>query len=104
MGDWFGSGGQVGSAHGIVRNCAGEETIHVMFVYPADSLTPVSDFAAQSPASQFGKTGQGAPVAAPYKTGPQNHLTHAGKGYPQLHRYTTQCKHLYLYLDHERYG
>ena len=28
----------------------------------------------------------------------------AEKGYPQLHRYTTQCKHLYLYLDHEQYG
>ena len=28
----------------------------------------------------------------------------ADKGYPQLHRYTTQCKHLYLYLDHEDYG
>jgi hypothetical protein len=26
------------------------------------------------------------------------------KGYPQLHRYPTQCKHLYLYLDHEQYG
>jgi len=28
----------------------------------------------------------------------------ADKGYPQLGRYTTQCKHLYLYLDHEQYG
>jgi len=28
----------------------------------------------------------------------------AEKGYPQLRRYTTQCKHLYLYLDHEQYG
>jgi hypothetical protein len=28
----------------------------------------------------------------------------ADKGYPQLRRYTTQCKHLYLYLDHEEYG
>jgi hypothetical protein len=28
----------------------------------------------------------------------------AEKGYPQLHRYTTQCKHLYLYVDHEQYG
>ena len=28
----------------------------------------------------------------------------AEKGYPQLHRYTTQCKHLYLYMDHEQYG
>ena len=28
----------------------------------------------------------------------------ADKGYPQLHRYTTQCKHLYLYMDHEQYG
>jgi hypothetical protein len=28
----------------------------------------------------------------------------AEKGYPQLHRDTTQCKHLYLYLDHEQYG
>jgi hypothetical protein len=28
----------------------------------------------------------------------------ADKGYPQLHRYSTQCKHLYLYLDHEQYG
>jgi len=28
----------------------------------------------------------------------------AQKGYPQLRRYTTQCKHLYLYLDHEQYG
>lgn len=28
----------------------------------------------------------------------------ANKGYPQLRRYTTQCKHLYLYLDHEQYG
>ena len=28
----------------------------------------------------------------------------AEKGYPQLRRYTTQCKHLYLYLDHEEYG
>jgi hypothetical protein len=28
----------------------------------------------------------------------------ARKGYPQLNRYTTQCKHLYLYLDHEQYG
>ena len=28
----------------------------------------------------------------------------AEKGYPQLHRHTTQCKHLYLYLDHEQYG
>jgi hypothetical protein len=28
----------------------------------------------------------------------------AEKGYPQLHRYTTQCKHLYLYFDHKDYG
>jgi len=28
----------------------------------------------------------------------------AEKGYPQLRRYTTQCKHLYLYLDHEEFG
>jgi len=28
----------------------------------------------------------------------------AEKGYPQLRRYPTQCKHLYLYLDHEQYG
>jgi hypothetical protein len=28
----------------------------------------------------------------------------AEKGYPQLHRYTTQCKHLYLYFDHTDYG
>ncbi len=28
----------------------------------------------------------------------------AEKGYPQLRRYATQCKHLYLYLDHEQYG
>jgi hypothetical protein len=28
----------------------------------------------------------------------------AEKGYPQLRRYKTQCKHLYLYLDHEQYG
>jgi len=28
----------------------------------------------------------------------------AKKGYPQLHRYTTQCKHLHRYLDHEQYG
>lgn len=28
----------------------------------------------------------------------------AEKGYPQLHRYPTQCKHLYLYLDHKQYG
>jgi len=28
----------------------------------------------------------------------------AQKGYPQLHRYTTQCKHLYLYIDHKHYG
>ncbi len=28
----------------------------------------------------------------------------AEKGYPQLGRYTTQCKHLYLYLDHAQYG
>ena len=28
----------------------------------------------------------------------------AEKGYPQLHRYTTQCKHLYLYFDHEEFG
>ena len=28
----------------------------------------------------------------------------AEKGFPQLRRYTTQCKHLYLYLDHEQYG
>jgi hypothetical protein len=28
----------------------------------------------------------------------------AEKGYPQLHRYWTQCKHLYLYIDHEQYG
>jgi hypothetical protein len=28
----------------------------------------------------------------------------AEKGYPQLHRYRTQCKHLYLYFDHKDYG
>ena len=28
----------------------------------------------------------------------------AEKGYPQLHRYQTQCKHLYLYFDHKDYG
>ncbi len=28
----------------------------------------------------------------------------AEKGYRQLHRYTTQCKHLYLYFDHKDYG
>lgn len=28
----------------------------------------------------------------------------ARAGYPQLHRYRPQCKHLYLYLDHELYG
>jgi len=28
----------------------------------------------------------------------------AEKGYPQLHRYRTQCRHLYLYLDHPQYG
>jgi len=28
----------------------------------------------------------------------------AEKGYPQLRGYATQCKHLYLYLDHEQYG
>jgi hypothetical protein len=28
----------------------------------------------------------------------------AEKGYPQLRRYRTQCKHLYLYLDHQQYG
>jgi hypothetical protein len=28
----------------------------------------------------------------------------AEKGYPQLRRYRTQCKHLYLYLDHEQFG
>lgn len=28
----------------------------------------------------------------------------AEKGFPQLRRYTTQCKHLYLYFDHEDYG
>lgn len=28
----------------------------------------------------------------------------AEKGYPQLHRERTQCKHLYLYIDHEEYG
>jgi hypothetical protein len=28
----------------------------------------------------------------------------AEKGYPQLRRYTTQCKHLYLYFDHKEYG
>jgi len=28
----------------------------------------------------------------------------ARAGYPQLHRYRPQCKHLYLYLDHEQYG
>lgn len=28
----------------------------------------------------------------------------AQKGYPQLHRYKTQCKHLYLYFDHKDYG
>ncbi len=26
------------------------------------------------------------------------------KGYPQLRRYRTQCKHLYLYFDHAQYG
>ena len=28
----------------------------------------------------------------------------AEKGYPQLRRYKTQCKHLYLYFDHKDYG
>jgi len=28
----------------------------------------------------------------------------AEKGFPQLRRYTTQCKHVYLYFDHEQYG
>lgn len=28
----------------------------------------------------------------------------AEKGYPQLRRYRTQCKHLYLYFDHKDYG
>jgi hypothetical protein len=28
----------------------------------------------------------------------------AQAGYPQLRRYPTQCKHLYLYFDHEQYG
>ncbi len=28
----------------------------------------------------------------------------AEKGYPQLRRYPTRCKHLYLYLSHEQYG
>lgn len=28
----------------------------------------------------------------------------AEKGYPQVRRYTTQCKHLYLYLDHHQFG
>jgi hypothetical protein len=28
----------------------------------------------------------------------------AQAGYPQLRRYPTQCKHLYLYFDHEEYG
>jgi hypothetical protein len=28
----------------------------------------------------------------------------AEKGYRQLRRYTTQCKHLYLYFDHKDYG
>jgi hypothetical protein len=28
----------------------------------------------------------------------------AKKGYPQLRKYRTHCKHVYLYLDHEQYG
>jgi hypothetical protein len=28
----------------------------------------------------------------------------AKAGYPQLQHYRTQCKHVYLYFDHEKYG